>query len=45
MARKPPVMFACSNREVTKLSEKANGKGKNDWVFYYMVPLDVQAKG
>ena len=46
LAKKPPTSITCGpGKEPRKLTDVANGKGKNAWVFNYALPADLDGKG
>ena len=46
LAKKPPTSITCGpGEEPRKLTDIANGKGKNAWVFSYALPADLDGNG
>ena len=46
LAKKPPRSIACGpGKEPRKLTDIANGKGKNAWVYNYALPADLDSNG
>ena len=46
LAKKPPTSITCGpGEELRKLTDVANGKGKNAWVFNYALPADLDGNG
>ena len=46
IAKKPPTSITCGpGEEPRKLTDVANGKGKNAWVFNYALPADLDSNG
>ena len=46
LAKKPPTSITCgSGKAPKKLTDIANGKGKNAWVFNYALPADLDSNG
>ena len=46
LAKKPPTSITCTpGKELRKLTDIANGKGKNAWVFNYALPADLDGNG
>ena len=46
LVKKPPITIACGpGKELRKLMDMANGKGKNIWAFTYALPVDLKSNG
>ena len=46
LAEMPPITSTCGAREESKkLTDIANGKDKNTWVFNYALPVDLKGNG
>ena len=46
LAKKPLTSITCGpGKEPRKLTDVANGKGKNAWVFNYALPADLDGNG
>ena len=46
LAKKPPKSITCGpGEEPRKVSDIANGKGKNAWVLNYALPADLDSNG
>ena len=46
LAKKPATSITCGpDEEQRKLTDIANGKGKNAWVFNYSLPADSDGNG
>ena len=46
LAKKPTTSITCGpGEEPRKLTDVANGKGKDAWVFNYALPVDLESNG